>query len=148
MFPVRTSLWLHRCVRDLSSRLSFLRRSCNDPHTHLTVAKPWLPVFSSSLRLSAESYNVPAKLEHIDVLRLYRIDSERACWQKWKRSPFSIVLIIREFFFLLLLAQSIGMVPSACMGYEINIFSSSSLRKIKPISWIWQKVSQVQPSDF
>jgi hypothetical protein len=34
------SLRLQRCVRDPSSRLSFLQRSCNGLHTHLTVAEP------------------------------------------------------------------------------------------------------------
>jgi hypothetical protein len=46
------------------------------------------------------------------------------------------------------MAPSIGLVPSECMWYGINVFFKLfSLRTIKPIPWIWQKVSQVQASD-
>jgi hypothetical protein len=89
MFPEQTS------VRDLSSRLSFLRRSCNDLHTYLTLAEPWL---FSSQQLSAKSYNVRAK--HIDVSDCIALEGLKGLLAEiGKRFPFSIVLIYNRIFF-------------------------------------------------
>jgi hypothetical protein len=114
MFPEQT-----RCVRDILSRLSFLlRRSCkcNDLHTHLTVAEPWL-CYPLNLTMSEKNTLMYPIVSH--WIRL-----EGPAGRNCETIPFSIVLIYNRSFHYYWHSLSVWFLLNVCGSMKLMFFQA------------------------